>query len=84
MHTATQVFHQAVVLSHFRLCWQLGVFTGGCQLKWEIYQLDEKSAFLNGFLEEEIYIEQPQGFIIEGKEDKVLILKKALYGLKQA
>ena len=54
------------------------------QRKWNIYQLDVKSAFLNGFLEEEIYIEQPPGFIIKGKEDKVLRLKKALYGLKQA
>jgi hypothetical protein len=43
-----------------------------------------KSAFLNGYLEEEIYVEQPEGFVEEGQEDKVLKLKKALYGLKQA
>ncbi|XP_071694431.1 uncharacterized protein [Rutidosis leptorrhynchoides] len=54
------------------------------QRMWKIYQLDVKSAFLNGFLEEEIYVEQPQGFIKKGKEDQVLKLKKALYGLKQA
>lgn len=54
------------------------------QNRWNIYQLDVKSAFLNGFLQEEVYIEQPPGFVVTGKEDKVLRLKKALYGLKQA
>ena len=54
------------------------------QNRWKIHQLDVKSAFLNGYLEEEIYVEQPQGFEVQGKEDKVLRLKKALYGLKQA
>ena len=43
-----------------------------------------KSAFLNGFLEEEIYIDQQQGFVVSGKEQMVYRLKKALYGLKQA
>ena len=52
--------------------------------KWKIYQLDVKSAFLNGVLEEEVYVEQPEGFQVQGEEDKVYRLKKALYGLKQA
>ncbi|KAL0318498.1 UNVERIFIED_CONTAM: Retrovirus-related Pol polyprotein from transposon RE2 [Sesamum angustifolium] len=52
--------------------------------KWKIYQMDVKSAFLNGYVDEEIYVEQPQGFIAKGSEEKVLRLKKALYGLKQA
>lgn len=54
------------------------------QNKWSIFQMDVKSAFLNGVLEEEVYIEQPPGYTKVGKENKVLKLKKALYGLKQA
>jgi hypothetical protein len=51
---------------------------------WEIEQMDFVTAFLNGDLEEQIYMEQPEGLEIKGQEDKVYILKKSLYGLKQA
>lgn len=51
---------------------------------WSLWQLDVKSAFLNGPLDEEVYIDQPPGFEVKGSESKVLRLKKALYGLKQA
>ncbi|KAL8094563.1 hypothetical protein AgCh_036190 [Apium graveolens] len=54
------------------------------QNQWKIYQMDVKSAFLNGYLEEEVYIEQPPGYVQKGKEGKVYRLKKVLYGLKQA
>eukprot|EP00253_Pinus_taeda_P029299 PITA_29299 len=46
--------------------------------------MDVRSAFLNGELEEEVYIEQLEGFLLSKKEDYVCRLKKALYGLKQA
>ncbi|MFX6540571.1 reverse transcriptase domain-containing protein, partial [Acinetobacter baumannii] len=50
----------------------------------KVFQMDVKSAFLNGLLEEEVYIEQPDGFFISKNSDLVCKLKKALYGLKQA
>ena len=50
----------------------------------ELEQLDVKTAFLHGNLEEVIYMDQPEGFQIEGKEDQVCRLKKSLYGLKQS
>jgi Reverse transcriptase (RNA-dependent DNA polymerase) len=51
---------------------------------WKIHQMDIKLAFLNSLLDEEIYMEQPEGFIDQAQSDKVYLLKKALYGLKQA
>ena len=45
--------------------------------------MDVKTTFLNGFIQEEVYIEQPQGFEAHGKESHICRVKKALYGLKQ-
>ena len=50
----------------------------------EIHQMDVKTAFLNGDLDEEIYMEQPERFIVPSQEKKVCRLVKSLYGLKQA
>ncbi|GJR83523.1 retrovirus-related pol polyprotein from transposon TNT 1-94 [Tanacetum coccineum] len=49
-----------------------------------IYQMDVKTAFLNGPLKEEVYVAQPDGFVDPDHPDKVYRLRKALYGLKQA
>ena len=53
-------------------------------MKWDIHQMDVKTKFLNDMIEEEVYIEQPQGFEVEDKVTHVCKLKNDLYGLKQA
>jgi hypothetical protein len=55
-----------------------------CSENVKVYQMDVKSAFLNGEIEEEVYIEQPEGFQLSENVDYVCKLKKALYGLKLA
>lgn len=50
----------------------------------ELHQMDVKIAFLNGDLHEEIYMHQPQGYVVKGMEEKVCHLRKSIYGLKQA
>jgi hypothetical protein len=54
------------------------------QMGWCIHQMDVKTAFLNRIIEEEVYIEQPEGFETFDRELHVCRLKRALYGLKQA
>ena len=51
---------------------------------WEVHHLDVKTAFLNGDLVEDVYVSQPDGYAVRGKEQMVYKLSKALYGLKQA
>ena len=52
--------------------------------KFKVYQMDFKSACMNGELEEEVYIEYPEGCPLTNDKDMVCKLKKSLYGLKQA
>ena len=55
-----------------------------CQLKFKLYQMDVRIAFLNGLLKEDVYVAQLKGFIDPHFSDHLLYLKKSLYGLKQA
>ncbi|GJX26440.1 retrovirus-related pol polyprotein from transposon TNT 1-94 [Tanacetum coccineum] len=55
-----------------------------CALYFKLFQMDVKSAFLNSFINEKVYVAQPSGFIDFAKPNYVYKLKKALYGLKQA
>jgi hypothetical protein len=60
------------------------VISLAAQKGWNVYQLDVKSAFLHGELNEQVFVDQPQGYVKKGDELKVYKLKRALYGLKQA
>nr|GEV52305.1 hypothetical protein [Tanacetum cinerariifolium] len=60
------------------------IFALAAQRGMKVHQLDVKSAFLYGELEETVFVEQPQGYVVQGNEGKVYRLRKALYGLKQA
>jgi hypothetical protein len=53
-------------------------------MKWKLHQMDVKTSFLNDVIEEEVYIEKPQGFQVEDKKSHVCRLKKSLYRLKKA
>ncbi|KAL9268540.1 Retrovirus-related Pol polyprotein from transposon TNT 1-94-like protein, partial [Drosera capensis] len=74
-----EIFSPVVKMTSIRAV--LGLVAG---LDLELEQLDVKTAFLHGDLEEEIYMVQPEGFEVKGKEHKVCKLRKSLYGLKQA
>jgi hypothetical protein len=54
------------------------------KMKWKLHQMDVKTTFLNDVIEDEVYIEQPQGFEVEDRKTHFCILKKAMYRLKQA
>eukprot|EP00253_Pinus_taeda_P015658 PITA_15658 len=68
--TRMETMHTVVVIS--------------AQHKWKVYQMDVKSAFLDGALKEDVYVAQPPSYEVEGHKDKVYRLRKTLYGLKQA
>src|ERR1044072_4901208 len=71
----------APVARHESIRLLLGV---ACLLKFKLYQMDVKSAFLNGYLNEGVYVEQPKGFVDPNHPEYVYKLRKDLYGLKQA
>lgn len=75
----TEVFAPVARLDTIRM-----ILAMDAQFSWEVFQLDVKSGFLHGELKEEVFVQQPEGFIKKGEEEKVYKLRKALYGLKQA
>ena len=74
-----ETFTHVARLESIRLL--LGV---ACILRFKLFQMDVKSSFLNGYLNEEVFVEQPKGFVDPSFPNHVYKLKKALYGLKQA
>ena len=74
-----EIFSPVVKMSFIRT-----VLSLAATLDLEVEQMDVKTIFLHGNLEEEIYMKQPDGFLVKGKEDYVCRLRKSLYGLKQA
>jgi hypothetical protein len=74
-----QIFSPVVRFKTVRLLLALAALEG-----WSVSGLDVKNAYLYGTLDEEIYMEQPEGFISAQHPKKVLRLLCALYGLKQA
>jgi hypothetical protein len=55
------------------------IITTTTQYRWEIYQIEVKSTFLNGFLEEKVYIEQPIGYEVKGLEDNFKVEQSLLW-----
>ena len=53
------------------------------EMGWRVHQMDVKTAFLNRVIEEEVYIEQPEGFDVENRETHVCKLHRAIYGINQ-
>lgn len=74
-----ETFSPVVKMSTLRMLFSLAI-----NFNWFINHCDVMTAFLYGKLNEEVYMYQPEGFIIKGQEQKVCKLEKAIYGLKQA
>ena len=74
-----EVFSPVAHLSSIRI-----LLAFAAENKLQIHQMDVVSAFLNGELKEEIYMRQPPGYELKGKEELVCKLRKSIYGLKQS
>ena len=75
----SDTFSSIAKLTFIRLFISLAVTHG-----WDLHQLDIKNVFLHGDLVEEVYMEQPLGFVAQGEIGRVCHLRKSLYGLKQS
>lgn len=74
-----RLLHRWLVWRLFAWYWHWQQVKGG-----KVHHLDVKSTFLKGILQEEVYVTQPTGFFIAGKENTVYKHNKALYGLRKA
>ena len=74
-----ETFSPVAMLKSIRILFSIATF-----LDYEIWKMDVKTDFLNGYLEESIYMMQPKGFMAKGQQKKVCKLLKSIYGLKQA
>ncbi|KAL4017163.1 hypothetical protein IC575_024839 [Cucumis melo] len=74
-----ETFSPVAMLKSIRILLSIATF-----YDYEIWQMDVKTAFPNGNLEESIFMSQPEGFITQGQEQKVCKLNRSIYGLKQA
>ena len=73
----SDTFSSVAKMTSVRLCISLAATHN-----WDLHQLDIKNAFLHGDLQEEVYMEQPPGFVAQGEIGKVCRLRKSLYGLR--
>nr|GEW57307.1 retrovirus-related Pol polyprotein from transposon TNT 1-94 [Tanacetum cinerariifolium] len=76
--------HRNMTITGLEISWTRMALFLKIRLDFKLFQMDVKSAFLNGFINEEVYVAQPPRFIDFEKPDHAYKLKKALYGLKQA
>ena len=74
-----EIFSIVEMLKYVRIMLEIAAF-----YDYEIWQMDVKTAFLNGFLEEELYMMQPEGFVDPKGANKVCKLYRSIYGLVQA
>ena len=74
-----ETFSPVAMLKSIRILFAIAAY-----YDYEIRQIDVKTAFLNGYLEEDVYMVQPEGFVDPKHPNKVCKLKKSIYGLKQA
>ena len=74
-----ETFSPVAMLKSVRIMLAIAAF-----YDYEIWQMDVKSAFLNGFLEEELYMMQPEGFVVPKDANKMCKLQRSIYGLVQA
>ena len=74
-----ETFSPVVMLMYIRILLSIAA-----HYDYEIWQMDVQTTFLNGSLDESIFMQQPDGFIEKGKEHMLCKLKRSIYGLKQA